>query len=128
MSTCLGPLETQVGKGAVSLNLTLRRCAFDNSYRGHKLLYSPRVFNLYANIRPCVSLEGYRTGYDAVDLVTIRENTEGEYSGIEHEASPKTHLIWLLMLELLITGGGRSCAKHQAHHKEGFRKSGSVCI
>ncbi|CAI8013248.1 Isocitrate dehydrogenase [NAD] subunit alpha, mitochondrial [Geodia barretti] len=64
-----GPLETQVGKGAVSLNLTLRR-----------------VFNLYANVRPCVSLEGYKTGYDGVNLVTIRENTEGEYSGIEHEA------------------------------------------
>ena len=45
-----------------------------------------RVFNLYANVRPCVSLEGYRTGYDGVNLVTIRENTEGEYSGIEHEA------------------------------------------
>lgn len=46
-----------------------------------------RVFNLYANVRPCVSLEGYQTGYNDVDLVTIRENTEGEYSGIEHEVS-----------------------------------------
>ena len=33
-----------------------------------------------------MSLEGYKTGYDGVNLVTIRENTEGEYSGIEHEA------------------------------------------
>jgi isocitrate dehydrogenase (NAD+) len=63
-----GPLETQIGKGAVSLNLTLRR-----------------VFNLYANLRPCRSIKGYRTAYDGVDLITIRENTEGEYSGIEHE-------------------------------------------
>lgn len=63
-----GPLETQIGKGAVSLNLTLRR-----------------VFSLYANVRPCRSIEGYQTGYSGVDLVTIRENTEGEYSGIEHE-------------------------------------------
>ena len=44
-----------------------------------------RVFNLYANVRPCRSIEGYKTGYDDVDLVTIRENTEGEYIGIEHE-------------------------------------------
>lgn len=44
------------------------------------------MFNLYANVRPCVSLEGYQTGYEGVNLVTIRENTEGEYSGIEHEA------------------------------------------
>ena len=32
---------------------------------------------------------GYSTGYDNVDLVTIRENTEGEYSGIEHEVGEK---------------------------------------
>jgi len=30
-------------------------------------------------------MEGYKTLYDGVDVVTIRENTEGEYSGIEHE-------------------------------------------
>jgi isocitrate/isopropylmalate dehydrogenase len=41
--------------------------------------------NLYANVRPCFSLPGYKTKYDNVDLVTIRENTEGEYSGLEHE-------------------------------------------
>ncbi|VDP93009.1 unnamed protein product [Echinostoma caproni] len=41
-------------------------------------------FNLYANVRPCKSIEGYKTPYDNVNLVTIRENTEGEYSGIEH--------------------------------------------
>ena len=46
-----------------------------------------RVFGLYANVRPCRSVEGYSTGYDNVDLVTIRENTEGEYSGIEHEVT-----------------------------------------
>ncbi len=44
-----------------------------------------RVFGLYANVRPCRSVAGYNTGYDDVDLITIRENTEGEYSGIEHE-------------------------------------------
>ena len=43
-----------------------------------------RIFNLYANVRPCRSIEGYPTAYRDVDLVTIRENTEGEYSGIEH--------------------------------------------
>ena len=43
-----------------------------------------REFNLYANVRPCKSIEGYKTPYADVDIVTIRENTEGEYSGIEH--------------------------------------------
>ncbi|XP_071844746.1 probable isocitrate dehydrogenase [NAD] subunit alpha, mitochondrial [Apostichopus japonicus] len=63
-----GPLATPIGKGHMSLNLALRK-----------------EFDLYANVRPCKSLEGYKTVYDDVDLVTIRENTEGEYSGIEHE-------------------------------------------
>jgi len=63
-----GPLATPIGKGHVSLNLTLRR-----------------TFNLFANVRPCKSIEGYKTPYDNVDSVLIRENTEGEYSGIEHE-------------------------------------------
>jgi len=63
-----GPLMTPIGKGHRSLNLALRK-----------------ELNLYANVRPCRSLEGYKTLYDDVDIVTIRENTEGEYSGIEHE-------------------------------------------
>lgn len=66
-----GPLATPVGKGHRSLNLALRK-----------------EFNLFANVRPCRSLKGYRTLYDDVDVVTIRENTEGEYSGIEHEVVP----------------------------------------
>ncbi|KAI9892848.1 MAG: NAD-dependent isocitrate dehydrogenase [Vezdaea aestivalis] len=66
-----GPLATPIGKGHVSLNLTLRR-----------------TFNLFANVRPCRSIAGYKTPYDGVDTVLIRENTEGEYSGIEHVVVP----------------------------------------
>ena len=62
-----GPLATPVGKGHRSLNLLLRK-----------------ELNLYANVRPCKSIRGYETPYECVDVVTIRENTEGEYSGIEH--------------------------------------------
>lgn len=40
---------------------------------------------MFANVRPCRSIVGYKTPYDNVDSVIIRENTEGEYSGIEHE-------------------------------------------
>lgn len=66
-----GPLATPIGKGHVSMNLTLRR-----------------TFSLFANVRPCVSIKGYKTAYDNVNTVLIRENTEGEYSGIEHELVP----------------------------------------
>lgn len=44
-----------------------------------------KEFSLYANVRPCKSIEGYKTLYNDVNLITVRENTEGEYSGIEHE-------------------------------------------
>ncbi|VDD91704.1 unnamed protein product [Enterobius vermicularis] len=63
-----GPLETPVGKGHGSLNLAIRK-----------------EFHLFANVRPCRSLVGHKTLYDNVNVITIRENTEGEYSGIEHE-------------------------------------------
>jgi isocitrate dehydrogenase (NAD+) len=55
-----------------------------------------REFNLYANVRPCKSIQGHKTLYENVDVVTIRENTEGEYSGIEHEVRPRTntHALW----------------------------------
>ena len=66
-----GPLATPIGKGHVSLNLTLRR-----------------TFSLFANVRPCRSIAGYKTPYSGVDTVLIRENTEGEYSGIEHIVIP----------------------------------------
>lgn len=66
-----GPLATPVGKGHTSMNLTLRR-----------------TFNLFANVRPCKSIVGYDTPYKNVDTVLIRENTEGEYSGIEHTIVP----------------------------------------
>jgi isocitrate dehydrogenase (NAD+) len=47
-----------------------------------------RTFSLFANVRPCRSIAGYNTPYTNVDTVLIRENTEGEYSGIEHIVIP----------------------------------------
>lgn len=63
-----GPLETPLCHGHESINLAMRK-----------------HFQLFANVRPCRSVPGYKTAYDDVNVVTIRENTEGEYSGIEHE-------------------------------------------
>ncbi|KAI0561634.1 isocitrate dehydrogenase (NAD+) subunit 2 mitochondrial precursor [Gracilaria domingensis] len=66
-----GPMATPIGKGHRSLNLTLRK-----------------ELGLYANVRPCVSMPGVDTLYKDVDVVTVRENTEGEYSGLEHTVYP----------------------------------------
>jgi isocitrate dehydrogenase (NAD+) len=63
-----GPLETPIGKGHKSLNLTLRK-----------------EFDLFANVRPAKTVKGVKTPYDDVNLIIIRENTEGEYCGVEHE-------------------------------------------
>jgi isocitrate dehydrogenase (NAD+) len=61
-----GPLETPVGEGFRSINVALRK-----------------TFDLYANVRPAHSIiPGGR--YGDLDLVLIRENTEGLYVGIEH--------------------------------------------
>ncbi|MFN5745812.1 MAG: isocitrate/isopropylmalate dehydrogenase family protein [Methylococcaceae bacterium] len=62
-----GPLTTPVGGGYRSVNVTLRQ-----------------AFNLYANVRPAVSFEGTESVFKNVNLMTIRENTEGLYAGIEH--------------------------------------------
>jgi isocitrate dehydrogenase (NAD+) len=66
-----GPVTTPVGKGFKSVNVQLRQ----------KLL-------LYAAIRPVRSMPGIKTRFEGVDLVIVRENTEGLYSGIENEVVP----------------------------------------
>jgi isocitrate dehydrogenase (NAD+) len=63
-----GPCTTPIGKGFRSVNVAIRK-----------------TLNLYAAVRPVRSLPGVKTRYENVDLVIIRENTEGLYSGIENQ-------------------------------------------
>ena len=57
-----GPLTTPIGGGFTSINVTLRR-----------------HFDLYANVRPAISFPGTKARYDNIDIITVRENTEGAY-------------------------------------------------
>jgi len=72
-----GPLSTEIGqvggqaKGFRSLNVRLRK-----------------ELDLFANVRPIKTLPNLKTKFENVDLVIIRENTEGLYSGLEHEIVP----------------------------------------
>lgn len=66
-----GPITTPVGTGFASANVMLRK-----------------RLNLYANVRPAITLPGVKTRYDHVDLVVIRENSEDLYSGLEHVVVP----------------------------------------
>ncbi len=57
-----GPLTTPVGMGFRSINVTLRE-----------------LFDLYANVRPVESMPGTKSKFENVDIITVRENTEGAY-------------------------------------------------
>ncbi|MGB5707596.1 MAG: isocitrate dehydrogenase [Arenicellales bacterium] len=65
-----GPLTTPIGKGFTSLNVMLRK-----------------EFELYANVRPAITRKGIKSRYDNIDLITVRENTEGMYSQERQEVS-----------------------------------------
>ncbi len=66
-----GPIGTPIGTGFRSVNVTLRK-----------------ALNLYACVRPIKSLPGISKRYPNVDLIIVRENMEGEYSGLEHLVVP----------------------------------------
>src|SRR5262250_3291284 len=66
-----GPVETPVGGGFESVNVRLRK-----------------ILDLYANLRPVRNLPGVQSRFGDLDLVIVRENTEGLYSGLEHEVVP----------------------------------------
>jgi isocitrate dehydrogenase (NAD+) len=70
-ATLKGPTTTASGTGHRSVNVELRQ-----------------KLQLYANYRPAQSMPGVTTRYENVDLIVIRENTEGLYSGLEHEVVP----------------------------------------
>ena len=60
-----GPLSTPVGDGFPSVNVTIRQ-----------------LYRLYANVRPVISFKGTKARYENIDIITVRENTQGMYSGV----------------------------------------------
>ncbi len=66
-----GPCTTPIGKGFRSINVRLRK-----------------ELDLYASVRPVRTLPGVQVPFDHVDLVVVRENTEGLYAGMEHVVVP----------------------------------------
>jgi isocitrate dehydrogenase (NAD+) len=70
-ATLKGPIGTPIGGGFRSANVHLRQ-----------------ALDLYACVRPVKNIEGVPSRYEGVDLVVVRENTEGLYSGLEHRVAP----------------------------------------
>jgi isocitrate dehydrogenase (NAD+) len=72
-----GPLSTPVEAPYPNVNLTLRQ-----------------ELDLYAGVRPCRTFPGVPTVYEGVDVVVVREMTEGMYTGIEfEEGTAATHAL-----------------------------------
>jgi isocitrate dehydrogenase (NAD+) len=86
-----GPVTTPIGKGFSSVNVQMRQ-----------------RLNLYAAVRPVRSIKGLKTRYDNVELVVIRENTEGLYSGIENEIVPGV----MQTLKIATRGGCERIARY----------------
>jgi isocitrate dehydrogenase (NAD+) len=101
-----GPCTTPVGEGFRSINVRLRQ-----------------ELDLYASVRPVRSLPGVKVPYENVDLVVIRENTEGLYSGQEHFVVPGV----VESLRIITRGAAErivryafELARHEGRHRVTF--------
>ena len=94
------PITTPVGEGHRSLNVALRQ-----------------ELDLYANLRPVKNLPGLKTRFDNVDLVIVRENTEGLYSGLEHQVVPGVVESLKIMTEKACLRIARFAFEYAQHHK-----------
>lgn len=65
-----GPITTPIGRGFSSVNVSLRQ-----------------HFDLFANVRPALSIPGATVRYTDIDILVVRENMEGLYSGVGHKRS-----------------------------------------
>jgi isocitrate dehydrogenase (NAD+) len=104
-----GPLTTVVGTGFRSINVALRQ-----------------KYELYANVRPANNWDGVKTRYDNVDIVIVRENTEGLYSGLEHYLTPKKDIAESLAV-VTRTGSLRVIEYAFKYARDNNRKKVTVC-
>jgi isocitrate dehydrogenase (NAD+) len=105
-----GPLTTIVGgNGFRSINVALRQ-----------------KYELYANVRPAKSWAGVKTRYDDVDIVIVRENTEGLYAGLEHYLTPKKDIAESLAV-VTRSGSERVIEYAFKYAQDNNRKKVTVC-
>src|SRR5215470_713596 len=95
-----GPVATPVGGGFESVNVRLRK-----------------ILDLYANLRPVRNLPGVPSRFGEVDLIIVRENTEGLYSGLEHEVVPGVVESLKIMTEKASTRIAVFAFEHARKHK-----------
>ena len=105
-----GPITTPVGKDFRSINVELRK-----------------RFKLYANVRPVISIPGVKSRYSGIDVVIIRENTQGLYTGIEYKTDRDTaHALKLITREAserIVQFAFAYAKKHQRKRVTCFHKA-----
>ena len=104
-----GPLTTPVGGGFRSINVALRQ-----------------KYDLYANIRPAKTWKGAQTKFDNVDIVIVRENTEGLYLGLEHYLTREKDVAESLAV-ITKSGSERIVEYAFKYAKENGRKKVTAC-
>lgn len=95
-----GPCTTPVGKGFTSVNVQLRK-----------------KLRLYAAVRPVRSLEGVSTRFEDVDLIILRENTEGLYSGVENQVTEDVVMSMKVATESACKRIGHFALQHSENEK-----------
>jgi isocitrate dehydrogenase (NAD+) len=95
-----GPTGTVIGAGLPSANVALRK-----------------ELDLYANLRPVLSIPGVKTRFDGVDLIVVRENTEDLYAGLEHIVVPGVVESLKIITERASTRIARFAFEHAAKNK-----------
>ena len=98
-----------VGTGFRSINVALRQ-----------------QYELYANVRPAASWDGVKTRFDDVDIVIVRENTEGLYSGLEHYLTAKKDIAESLAV-VTRSGSKRVIEYAFKYARDNKRKKVTVC-
>jgi isocitrate dehydrogenase (NAD+) len=95
-----GPIATPIGGGFESVNVRLRK-----------------ALDLYANLRPVRNLPGVTSRFGDIDLIIVRENTEGLYSGLEHEVVPGVVESLKIMTDKACTRISLFAFEHARKHK-----------
>jgi isocitrate dehydrogenase (NAD+) len=102
-----GPTTTPTGGGHQSANVTLRK-----------------RLDLYANVRPAKSLPGYKTRFENVDLMIVRENTEDTYAGIEHMVAPNV----AQCLKVITREGSERVARYAFELARKLKRKRLTCV
>lgn len=102
-----GPTTTPTGGGHQSANVTLRK-----------------RLDLYANVRPAKSLPGYKTRFDNIDLIIVRENTEDTYAGVEHMVAPNV----AQCLKLITWEGSERVARYAFEMARKLKRERVTCV